>query len=56
MAKKEKTVVYVVDFLKKEVLLREELSNGTSKKEQEKMEKINSAVDCLKADLLSKAS
>lgn len=55
MAKKEKTVVYVVDFKNKTLLLKEELTNTSSKKEQDRMQRINSAVECLRAELLSGA-
>jgi len=54
MAKKEKTMVYVVDFLSKKLLLKEELINTSSKKEEDKMDRINSAIDCLKYDMDAK--
>ena len=50
--KKERTIVYVVDFLNKKLLLKEEINNKSqSKKEQEKFEKIQSAVACLSAEV-----
>lgn len=50
--KKEKTTIYVVDFVNKKLVLREEINNKSqSKKEQEKIEKVHSAVSCLEADL-----
>lgn len=54
MSKKEKTVIYVVDFVNKKLMLKEELSSSNSKKEFEKIEKINSAIDCLYHDLNQK--
>lgn len=55
MSKKNMTIVYVVDFSSKNVLLREELNNNsTSKKELEKREKVDSAISCLTTEMLEK--
>lgn len=54
MSKKEKTQIYVVDFVNKKLMLKEEVSSSNSKKEMEKLEKIQSAVDCLYHELNQK--
>jgi len=53
--KKDKTLVLVVDFTQRKLLLKEELNNNsTAKKEKEKMEKIQSAIALVSADYSEK--
>lgn len=55
--KKEKTTVYVVDFANKKLVLKEEINNKSqSRKEQEKLERVFSAISCLEAELKIKAA
>lgn len=56
MKKLEKTLIYVVNFSDKKVIMREVLSHKNTKKEQETLSKIDNQISILTQEMSIKQS